>query len=109
MRKITERSAEALYNGEEFKVGNTVVRDGSLYLHGNEIASLDTAGAFEGGSTLVLRDAGWQTTTTKERLNGILEVFNIHLRIFQRDGEWLIQNTETLVNTAWTGEKTIQL
>lgn len=56
----------------------------SVYLHGNLIAEL-------GDNYITLYDGGWQTNTTKSRLNAILAengVGNEH--VFQRDYQWFI-------------------
>ena len=70
MRKITSDAVEAFVNGEEFRRDNTKVHSGLsnsiMYLHGHMIASKE-------GNTVKIKDAGWQTKTIKERLNGILD------------------------------------
>lgn len=87
MRKVTEITAMALKNGDSITVSNTTVTDGSiLSLYGNTIAIYDNA---EG--LLTLRDSGWRTVTTKERLNGVLDTFfnnPIKYGIVQRNYEW---------------------
>jgi DNA-binding LacI/PurR family transcriptional regulator len=40
----------------------------SLYLHGNRIAS-----RLLGGDIFLISDAGWRTSTTRERLNGLID------------------------------------
>ena len=52
MRKVTERIKKAFENGKSLKIGNTRTDGESVFLHGNEIA-------------------GWNTPTTRERVNGI--------------------------------------
>lgn len=109
MRKVTEKAAQALRNGVNMTSGNTYVKRFThdtamvgLYLHGNRIATY-------GLGILTISDCGWQTNTTKERLNGILSVFGIKGHIFQHKGEWLYQDHETLTNTAWHGTETFEL
>ena len=86
MRKITIDSVNAFLNRQTFKRQNMEVTsfDDSFYLklHGNTIAVL------HGDGTLMITDAGWQTNTTKERLNGLPNV-NIHQKnfIWYLDGE----------------------
>ena len=80
MRQITNDAAQALKKGIAFKRANTEVVDHgtyrAMYLHGNKIAVRD-------GHELSLTMAGWGSVTTRERLNGILEVFGLNARIYQ--------------------------
>lgn len=81
MRKITEKSIYNFLNDIDFKQNNTEVRYGNLYLFGNKIASkIDWK--------IYIYDGGWQTITTKERLNWIL--YHFGMRIFQKNYEWFI-------------------
>lgn len=68
MRKITEQAIDAFYNEKDFKKDNTsVISWGDLsylMLHGHKIASLDRQGLF-------ITTAGWNTNTTRDRLNGL--------------------------------------
>lgn len=38
MRKVTQQAVASFMNGYDFKSGNTQVKDGAMYLHGNKIA-----------------------------------------------------------------------
>ena len=71
MRKITRQAADAFINGRNFSRQNMTIshEDGiaRMYLHGNLIASQD-------GTDLRMTLAGWNTPTTRERLNGLLDV-----------------------------------
>ena len=73
MRKITRDAATAFFEGRTKTIGNTHAAVSGevsrLYLHGNLIAEYrrDTGGMFV---TL----AGWDTVTTRERINGLLTV-----------------------------------
>ena len=91
MRQITIDAIRALRNGTNFKRGNTKVshynNEAHLLLHGNLIAYY----AEQGG--LFISSAGWTTTTTKERLNGLPNV-NIHQKNFQ----WFLNGEE------WDGQ-----
>jgi len=68
MRKITRKAIDAFMKGINFETGNTAVYTDScetrLWLFGNCIAKKNSSG-------ISVRSAGWQTNTTKERLNGI--------------------------------------
>lgn len=93
MRTITKKAIEAFNADRAFKLGNTAVHVGDHYttlsLHGNDIAQKDR----ENGN-VEITTAGWNTTTTKERLNGIPGV-RLHTKAYQLflndkpwDGGW---------------------
>lgn len=67
-RKITTEAVQAFLQGKNYKNGNTKVSTkGSvvfLSLHNNLIAYKDKNGLF-------ISLAGWNTPTTRERLNGL--------------------------------------
>lgn len=69
MNKTSERASRAFFNREKFKSSNTEVVNfagiTSLYLFDNLIAEMDEAGRVIG--TL----AGWNTVTTRQRLNAL--------------------------------------
>jgi hypothetical protein len=77
MRRITQEAAQALLNGETYRNDNTHVEGGVMLLHGNAIARYD-------GHTLMISNAGWHTTTTKERLNGVLATFDKEYQVFTK-------------------------
>ena len=109
MRKIEAAmvmAVKAAIEGEHkaWRCGNTVVRnvhDADLgkvvvvELHGNEIAEFDVslAGVKECRG-LRITDAGWQTATTKSRLNALLDCFYGGVRLCQVKGQWLLNTTE---------------
>ena len=80
MRKISVDSAKALINGRSFKRDNTTVIDGVLRLYNNPIAWIEKG-------VLTLTDAGWDTVTTKDRLNAILDGVGLGY-IFQKNLVW---------------------
>lgn len=77
MRKITEKACQAFENGRNFKDSNTVVKVEnnviSMYLWGNEIAKRENG-------KLYINLCGYNTNTTRERLNGLSGV-----RVTQRN------------------------
>ncbi len=79
MRKITEDAINALYSQKPFKRDNTAVEvfpNGTfLKLCGNTIACLYN----DPNNTLSITTAGWNTVTTKERLNG-LDAVHVYTR-----------------------------
>ena len=79
MRKIEEQMNMAIRSRKNWAGSNTTVRcykkDGitteiDVLLHGNCIAWFDTA-----SNDFNISSAGWETVTTKSRLNAILEEF----------------------------------
>lgn len=75
MRKITTQAIRAFLDGDNFKLSNTKVsyceheETSYLYLFNNLIAKLDHY-----NKELTITTAGWNTTTTRERLNGLPRV-----------------------------------
>lgn len=65
MRKVTEQIKQAFDNGTSLKVGNTRTDGQTVWLHGNAIVKRDDWGVVEWSL------AGWNTPTTRERINGI--------------------------------------
>ena len=96
MRKIEMEMNSAIRYRRNFSKANTSVRcfknrngittDVDVYLHGNHIASLDTA-----TNALTIKDGGWQSVTTKSRLNAILDEFVPSMGIFQKDWTWFLR------------------
>ena len=93
MRKIESEMIAAVKGNINWSKGNTSVifEDGisKVYLHGSKIAEV-------GDDFLKLFDAGYQTATTKSRLNAILSEFGYTCGtkreyIFQKQFEWFIQ------------------
>lgn len=114
MRKIEAQMVMAVrsaINGEEkgWRCGNTSVevehegiqgtpgykRSVVVKLHGNEIARFDSALSHARDCRgLRITDAGWQTATTKSRLNALLACFYRGQAIRQVKGQWLLNSTE---------------
>ena len=96
MRKIEQQMNEAILNRKDFFKGNTSVqhyvsnltgaREAAVHLHGNHIATI--------GDTLQISDAGWQTVTTKSRLNALLNEFAEGCYLFQRNFDWFLGDAD---------------
>ena len=95
MRKIEKQMNEAILNRKDFFKGNTSVqhyttetgaREAVVHLHGNHIATV--------GDTLQICDAGWQTVTTKSRLNALLNEFAYGCYVFQRNFDWFLGDAD---------------
>lgn len=89
MRTITEKAIEAFMNAEKFKSSNTSVEVlpnvTILKLFNNAIAYQYN----DPERTLSITNCGWQSNTTKERLNAIPNV-----NIKQIKGSWFLNNKE---------------
>ena len=89
MRKIEQQMNTAIRYRRNWAGSNTMVRVSrevvEVFLHGNHIASLDTA-----THKLTIKDGGWQSNTTKSRLNALLDEFSYGMRVFQKNFEWFV-------------------
>jgi hypothetical protein len=89
MRQITRDSVDAFMSSRKFRKQNMEVKVlpnvTILLLHGNEIAYRYN----DVYRTLSITDCGWQSVTTKERLNGIPNV-----QIQQKNFEWFLNGKE---------------
>ena len=97
MRKIEQEMYAAIRYRRNFSKANTSVRcfktngittDVDVFLHGNHIASLDTA-----SNQLTIKDGGWQSVTTKSRLNALLDEFAPDRGIFQKNWQWFVSDS----------------
>ena len=93
MRKIEQQMLTAIRNNDNWQSANTSVHyneenDVSIVrLHGNKIAEV-------GDDFVQIFDGGWQTTTTKSRLNVIINEFCNALTdgVFQKNFQWYIRD-----------------
>ena len=79
----------AIHGSQNWSSGNTqvVTNDdvSTVYLHGNKIALVDN-------STVTIFDGGWQSNTTKSRLNALITEFcNFGEGVFQKDFLWYVR------------------
>ena len=95
MRKVEQQMNEAILYRKDFFKGNTSVenyitetgaREAIVKLHGNHIATV--------GDTLQICDAGWQTVTTKSRLNALLNEFAEGCYVFQKNFDWFLGDAD---------------
>ena len=96
MRKIERQMNEAILNRKDFFSSNTSVenyvnnitgvREAVVKLHGNHIATV--------GETLQICDAGWQTVTTKSRLNALCNEFAYGCYVFQKNYDWFLGDAD---------------
>ena len=88
MRKIERQMNNAITEKRDWKLANTEVvtidEVSFVYLHGNKIAEV-------GDNFIRLYDGGWQSVTTKSRLNAILSEHGLAgEKIFQKKYEWFV-------------------
>ena len=90
MRKIESEMISAIKGKRNWASGNTSVhysedyKSSTVYLHGNLIAIVSNNDA-------ELFDGGWQSVTTKSRLNAICREFGVPGEgIFQKDFQWYV-------------------
>lgn len=97
MRKIETQMVNAIRDCKGWKSANTEVSvdcDGvsRVYLHGNKIAEV-------GEDYITLFDGGWQSNTTKSRLNAILSAFGSNFDgIFQKNFQWFFHDSARSVD-----------
>jgi len=92
MRKIEKQMNDAITQEIDWKLKNTKVinSDGvsEVYLHDNLIAKI-------GDTWMQLFDGGWQSNTTKSRLNALLRAHGIGNEcVFQKNYVWRFQMSD---------------
>ena len=103
MRKLERQMNFALSNKSNWTGSNTTVcynentNCSSVLLHGHQIATLD-----HHSNALKLSSCGYQTVTTKSRLNALLSEFKYGCRVFQKQWDWYLQNVNQTVDF-WDG------
>ena len=91
MRKLEKQMNFALSNKSDWRGSNTVVEYNSntncssVYLHGHQIATLE-----HNTKAIKLSSCGYETVTTKSRLNAILDEVKWGCRVFQKKFEWFV-------------------
>ena len=94
MRKIERQMCEAIRDSKDWKLDNTEVINfynddkqlvvTSVFLHDNLIAEVTD-------NDVTIYDGGWQSNTTKSRLNAICNFFGFEGEgVFQKDFVWYI-------------------
>ena len=89
MRKIERQMNTAIRERRNWAGSNTTVmindnnNKAKVYLHGNLIAEVCD-------EFVAIFDGGWQSVTTKSRLNALLDEFRPHVGVVQRNFDWFI-------------------
>jgi len=103
MRKIEQQMNRAISNKINWSSSNTIVEYNnstdcsSIYLHGHQIATYDHK-----NQAVKLSSCGWQTVTTKSRLNAILDEVKYGCRVFQKQFDWYLSTNNQTVDF-WDG------
>ena len=93
MRQIEKEMNYAIRNKIAWSKGNScttfdnTIENCFVYLHGNHIATYNYA-----DKELSLYDGGWQSVTTKSRLNALCNEFATGFGIFQKNWNWFISD-----------------
>ena len=91
MRLIEKQMNFALSNKANWSKSNTQVvynestNCSSVYLHGHQIATLD-----HNNQAVKLSSCGYQTVTTKSRLNAILDEVKYGAKVYQKNWDWFV-------------------
>ena len=93
MRKLEEQMNSAIRGQRNWAGSNTTVMSDDnglvsrVYLHGNHIATYSHT-----DRSLTLLDGGWQSNTTKSRLNALLSEFKPAFGVFQKNWIWYVSD-----------------
>ena len=91
MRKIEKQMNFAISNKGNWRKDNTEVEFNestncsNVFLHGHNIATYDHATA-----SIKISSCGWESVTTKSRLNAILQEVKPGCGVFQKQFEWFV-------------------
>jgi len=97
MRKIESQMNAAIRDGRSWSLSNTCVETvgsvSTVRLHGNKIAEITN-------NWVRIFDGGWQSNTTKSRLNALINEFcnGYTDGVFQKNFEWFISTSAGTVD-----------
>ena len=99
MRKIESQMCAAVQKNIDWQSANTSVHFNEetgtsvVRLHGNKIAEVTD-------NDMTIFDGGWQTTTTKSRLNALINEFcnGVTDGVFQKNYQWFIMDNKQVVD-----------
>ena len=98
MRKIEQQMCAAVQKNIDWQSANTSVHFDPetgvsvVRLHGNKIAEVSD-------TDMTIFDGGWQTTTTKSRLNALCDEFCIAGEgVFQKNYKWFVRKFADAIN-----------
>ena len=98
MRKIEKQMCAAIQSNKNWTSGNTAVYFNEetgvsvVRLHGNKIAEVSD-------TDMTIFDGGWQSVTTKSRLNALCDYFCIAGEgVFQKNYKWFVRKFAGAIN-----------
>ena len=98
MRKIEQQMNDAVANNKDWQSANTSVHyceengESIVRLHGNKIAEISD-------NDMTIFDGGYQSTTTKSRLNALCQEFCVAGEgVFQKDFAWYVRKFVGAIN-----------
>ena len=94
MRKIERQMNTAIWSKKNWAGSNTTVITeddiSTVMLHGNHIATY-----YHDTKELALFDGGWQSNTTKSRLNALCNEFATGFGVFQKNWNWFVSDFQS--------------
>ena len=91
MRQIEKNMNSAIWSKKNWAGSNTTVITeddiSTVMLHGNHIATY-----YHDTKELTLFDGGWQSNTTKSRLNALCAEFATGFGVFQKNWNWFVSD-----------------
>ena len=103
MRKLERQMNFAISNKGNWNGSNTSVlynestNCSQVYLHGHQICTFD-----HNTQAVKLSSCGYETVTTKSRLNAILEEVKYGAKVFQKNFNWFVKYNDDIANF-WDG------
>ena len=97
MRKIEQQMIDAINANKNWCSGNTMVKTDDanisrVFLHGNHIATITD-------DDMMIMDGGWQSVTTKSRLNALCDAFCIAGEcVYQKNFQWYVRQFVGKIN-----------
>jgi len=100
MRQETQKIMSAFLRGQKASAARTNTDGNTVWLHGNKIAQRSE------GDFVDFSLAGWPTVTTRDRVNGLLELSGSDYRVFQKNGTQFLTNgtdVREIGDSEWIG------
>jgi len=102
MRQIEKNMNSAIWSKTNWAGSNTTVitedNESKVMLHGNHIATYNHT-----LKELELFDGGWQSNTTKSRLNALCAEFATGFGVFQKNFNWFISDFQGVAKPFFDG------
>ena len=80
MRKGSKAVSESFRAGKRLTIRNTSTDGKGMTLFGNHIAWMS-------GDELSVTLCGWNTATTRERVNAVFSAFRLNAKVFSKNGQ----------------------